>query len=175
MEEFGKWANFYVIVGSASAALISVQFVVIALIANMRAHATAESINAFGTPTVVHLGGAFMISAIMTAPWSTPEHAATALGLYGLMGLGYGTIIIRRARAQTTYSPVLEDWLWYAIMPCCAYAAITAYGFRLGSAPGTSLFVIGATAVALLLLGIRNAWDSVTHLVVRGGMGEPKE
>ena len=45
------WQNFYVIVGSSSAALIGIQFVVIALIANMRQSPTAESISAFGTPT----------------------------------------------------------------------------------------------------------------------------
>jgi len=36
------WANFYVIVGSAAAALIGVQFVVIALIANLRRRTTFE-------------------------------------------------------------------------------------------------------------------------------------
>lgn len=49
------WQSFYVIVGSSAAALIGIQFVVITLIANMRRPATADSISAFGTPTVVHL------------------------------------------------------------------------------------------------------------------------
>jgi hypothetical protein len=41
------WENFYVIVGSSGAALIGMQFVVIALIANRRALASAEAIHAF--------------------------------------------------------------------------------------------------------------------------------
>jgi hypothetical protein len=69
VDELVKWQNFYVIVGSSGAALIGVQFVVIALIANMRVRTTAESINAFGTPNVVHFGGALVVSAIMCAPW----------------------------------------------------------------------------------------------------------
>ena len=52
------WQNFYVIVGPSGAALIGVQFVVIALIANTRKCADGESIDAFGTLTVVHFGGA---------------------------------------------------------------------------------------------------------------------
>jgi hypothetical protein len=41
------WENFYVIVGSSGAALIGMQFVVIALIANRRALASPEAIHAF--------------------------------------------------------------------------------------------------------------------------------
>ena len=55
--ELAGWENFYVIVGSAGAALIGIQFVVITLIADMRPRPPADSIGAFGTPTVVHLAG----------------------------------------------------------------------------------------------------------------------
>jgi len=65
------WENYYVIVGGAAAALISVQFVVIALISNRRLLVSEETINAFGTPTVVHLGGALIVSAIMCAPFAS--------------------------------------------------------------------------------------------------------
>lgn len=63
------WQSFYVIVGSSGAALIGIQFVVMTLIASRRQRPTAESLNAFGTPTVVHLVGSLLISAIMSAPW----------------------------------------------------------------------------------------------------------
>ncbi len=43
------WVSFYVVLGSAAAALIGVQFVVLALVANLRTLATPESIRAFGT------------------------------------------------------------------------------------------------------------------------------
>jgi len=51
------WENFYVIVGSSAGALIGLQFVVIALIAdlpNARGHAQAGS--AFATPTAGCIG-----------------------------------------------------------------------------------------------------------------------
>ena len=64
MAELVKWQNFYVIVGSAGAALIGVQFVVVTLIATVRKPTTAESLHAFGTPTVVYLGSALLVSAI---------------------------------------------------------------------------------------------------------------
>ena len=162
------WANFYVIVGSSAAALIGVQFVVIALISNLRYLTTADSIRAFGTPTVVHLGAALVVSALMSAPWHSLAQASIALAMCGLGGLGYAAIAIRRAHRQTVYKPVWEDWIWHAILPCSAYSALSAAALLLGTTTQTTLFVIGTAALGFLLIGIHNAWDSVTHVVVTG-------
>ena len=103
MAELARWQSFYVIVGSSGAALIGVQFVVVALITNLRMRATAESISAFGTPTVVHFGGTVLVSAIMSAPW--PSLVLPSVALCGVGGLGYGAIVIHRTRRQTVYAP----------------------------------------------------------------------
>jgi hypothetical protein len=170
--EFAKWESFYVIVGSSGAALIGVQFVVAALIANMHIRATAETISAFATPTVVHLVGALLVSAIMSAPWPSLFPTSVALAMCGLGGLGYGAIVIHRARRQTGYKPVWEDWLWYAILPCSIYAVLALAALFLRTTTQLALFVIGGAALGLLLIGIRNAWDTVTHIVVVGSRGD---
>ncbi len=74
-------------------------------------------------------------------------------------------IIIRRARRQTEYRPDWEDWLWYALLPCSVYASLTIAALFLRTTPQVAMFVIGAVAFSMLLLGIHNAWDSVTHIV----------
>jgi hypothetical protein len=173
--ELVKWQNFYVIVGSAGAALIGVQFVVVALLATMRVRATFESIHAFGTPNVVHLGSALLVSAIMSAPWPSLFPASIALVMCGLGGLGYAAIAIRRARRQTGYRPVLEDWIWYATLPCAIYAALAVAALFLRATTQVALFVIGGTGLGLPVIGIRNAWDSITHIVVTGLRDEGKE
>jgi len=159
------WQSFYVIVGSSGTALIGVQFVVIALIAGMRWRASAESVNAFATPTVVHLAVALLVSAIMSAPWPALPPASVALATCGLGGLAYGAIVVRRARRQKGYKPVWEDWVWYAILPCSAYAVLTVAALFLRAGPWLGLFVIAGAALSLLLIGVHNAWDSVTHIV----------
>lgn len=166
------WQSFYVIVGSSGAALIGVQFVVITLIATMRKRTTAASIGVFATPTVVHLGGALIVSALMSAPWHSLLPPSVALATCGLGGLGYATIVMHRARRQTAYKPVWEDWVWHAVLPCSAYAALAAGAVLLRTAPHTALFVIGAAALGLLLIGIHNAWDAVTHIVAPGTDGD---
>ena len=165
MSPLPVWANFYVIVGSAAAALIGVQFVVIALVANLRRPTTPETIDAFGTPTLVHLGGALMLSAFMTAPWPSLFSASLGLATCGVGGLVYGAIVIHRARRQTGYRPVWEDWLWHGILPCSVYAALALASLLLGARTLIALFVVGAAALVLLLIGIHNAWDTVTYLV----------
>jgi hypothetical protein len=108
-----------------------------------------------------------LVSAIMSAPWPSILPVSVALALTGLGGLMHGATVIRRAHRQTTYAPVWQDWIWYAIVPCGLYAALAlaAPFLRTTQVP---LFVVAGTALALLLLGIRNAWDTVTHLVVQG-------
>jgi hypothetical protein len=159
------WENFYVIVGSSGGALIGLQFVVMTLIADKRDLTNAATLAAFGTPTVVHLTGALLVSAIMSAPWPSLVPLSAALGICGFSGLVYSAIVIRRARRQTGYEPVWEDWVWYAALPCGSYAALTAGAFMLAGSR-RALFVVAGSALALLLIGIHNAWDTVTHIII---------
>src|SRR5579872_5796362 len=103
-----RWENFYVIVGSSGGALIGLQFVVMTLIAE-RSMAQLGALDAFGTPTVVHLAAALIVSAIMNVPWSTGP-ASVAVLLCGLAGVGYTVVTLLRARRQKDYKPVFEDW-----------------------------------------------------------------
>jgi L-asparagine transporter-like permease len=168
------WESFYVIVGSSGAALTGLQFVVIALIAESPTRTTARQIDAFGTPTIVHFCAVLLISAILSAPWQALSRVSFALGVCGLSGVVYGLIVVRRARRQTGYRPVFEDWLWHAGLPLIAYALLVVSAIVLGSDPRRVLFVIGATAILLLFIGIHNAWDTVTYITI-GGFETPEE
>jgi hypothetical protein len=175
------WESFYVIVGSSGAALTGLQFVVIALIAEARTQGAAraqesndQSIAAFGTPTIVHFCSVLLVSAILSAPWHGLSSVGLTLGVCGLVGVVYGVIVVRRARRQSGYRPVWEDWLWHAVLPLISYALILGSAIVLRSYPQRALFVIGATALLLLFIGIHNAWDTVTYIAV-GGLQPPNE
>src|SRR5882724_9866505 len=111
------WENFYVIVGSSGGALTGLQFVVMALIAQVRKRSTAREVDAFGTPTIVHFCAVLLVSATMSAPWRGLSNVSLALGACGAAGVVYGVIVASRARRQTGYRPVLVDWLWHAVLP----------------------------------------------------------
>ena len=158
------WESFYVIVGSSAAALTGLQFVVITL-AMERHSAKPPAIAAFGSPTVVHFCAAFLVSVVFSAPWESITSPSIVAGVMGLLGVGYTGIVIRRAKRQSSYRPVFEDWLWHAILPLAAYLTIAVAGLFLQGRSLGSEFAIGAAAVLLLLCGIHNAWDAVTYNV----------
>jgi hypothetical protein len=166
------WDSFYVIVGSSGAALIGLQFVVIALIAETGARTAPGAISAFGTPTVMHFGGALVISAIMSAPWPSLSTISIALAACGIVGIGYGAIVVYHARRQTVYKPVWQDWLWHVILPCLVYAALALAAVFLRKSTRVALFVISGTALGLLLIALHNAWDTLKYIVVAAPRGD---
>ena len=163
---FAAWESFYVIIGSSAAALMGLQFVVMVLGAEIDDRATVHTTRAFGTPTIVHFGAALLNSAILSAPWRRFSSAAIAMGVFGSVGVIYTLFVVRHARRQTAYVPVLEDWIWHTILPALAYAALLSSGIVLPCNPGPSLFVIGAATLLLLVIGIHNAWDAVTYIAL---------
>lgn len=164
--ELTAWANFYVIIGAAAASLTGLVFVVITLIARTRDPLSNDGIAAFSTPTVVHFCTALALAAALSAPWQALWYAALPLGLSGLAGVSYIAVITRRMLLQKTYHPVLEDWLWHVIFPFVSYVALALAALILPGNPVPVLFVVGAATVLLLFIGIHNAWDTVTYIVV---------
>lgn len=175
------WGNFYLITGGAAAALTGLMFVVQTLIASER-HRTENGsdpeggIGAFGTPTVVHFALAFVISALLCAPWPGFGSLHLTLALIGLAALVYSGIVLRRARRQTGYVPTAYDWMWHTVFPAVAYAALLVSGVALGHRGQAPFFVIAAATIVLICVGIHNAWDTVTYLTISAMQSEaPKD
>jgi hypothetical protein len=160
------WETFFLLVGSSGGALTGLQFVVIALVAESRRRATPREIEAFATPTILHFCAVLLISAIMSAPWNGLSRVAFALGACGVAGVVYGVIVVRRARRQTTYRPVLEDWVWHSMLPLIAYTLLVVAAVALTRYPLQVLFIVGGTVLLLLFIGIHNAWDTVTYIAI---------
>ncbi|MEO8200127.1 MAG: hypothetical protein ABI679_06380 [Gemmatimonadota bacterium] len=160
-----SWESFYVIVGSSGGALTGLQFVVMALIADTDAPRGPKEIAAFGTPTVVHFCLVLLISAILSAPWTSLSGPAYALAGCGTFGVIYAAIVTIRAR-NTGYKPVMEDLIWHVFLPFLAYLALLTAAITLPRYSTVSLFVVAAVTLLLLFDGIHNAWDTVTYVTV---------
>lgn len=162
-----RWSNFYVIVGSSAGALTGLQFVVITLVAQARAASSMREIRAFGTPTVVHFFTALLISAVMSAPWQALSEVAICFAVLGAIGLGYLLVVIRHTRKQTGYAPDMGDWFWYIVLPLASYAILAAAAILLWRHPAPCLFAIGGTTLLLIVIGIHNAWDTITYIALQ--------
>lgn len=161
------WEVFYLIVGTTAGALIGLQFVVMALIAELeRARRQKDSISAFGSPNVVHFCAALLGTSILGAPWPELRYAGVAISICGVFGIVYTSVVLRRAMTQRGYSPVVEDWVWHTILPMLTYAAMLVAGAALRWRTTEPLFIIAATLLMLVFIGIHNAWDTVLYITL---------
>lgn len=169
------WASFYVIIGSSAAALTGLVFVVITLVAGVRARVADEGIAAFTTPTVVHFASALFVALAMSAPWTAFGPLRALLVAFAAAGLAYVAAVGALMARQRAYTPGGDDWTWYVAVPALAYAIVVAGGAALTAAGGWGPYAVAGGTVLLVFLGIRNAWDVVTYLAirhVRGGNGD---
>jgi hypothetical protein len=166
LSPLATWHNFYSIIGTAAATLTGLLFVVVTLIAGVRVRVSSpsEAFATFNTPNVVHFCAALLVAAILSAPWQALWPAGLLLGLSGLGGMICVVIVLRRARRQTDYQPVLEDWLFHTILPLVTYTALLVAAMLLPGHAAPALFVIAAGTVLLLFIGIHNAWDNVIYI-----------
>ncbi len=163
-----SWQNFYVIIGSASAALTGLQFIAITLLAQTRTPGTMREVHAFGTPTVVQFCTALLVSALATMPWQTATAFGISLGVSGSVGIIYAIRVVWHAR-KASYKPDFEDWLWYTALPIAAYLALVATALVLPRNLNRALFGLAADTLIFLFIGIHNAWDTVTYIAVTHG------
>jgi NADH:ubiquinone oxidoreductase subunit H len=94
------------------------------------------------------------------------------MALTGAYGTIYAArILARMIRMHVTqsYTPEIDDWFWYAIAPMVTYGAALAAAILLPTFPTATLFVLAACTIALIFVGIRNAWDVVTFLAIAAG------
>lgn len=167
------WSNFYIMTGSAAAALTGLMFVVITLVTGVeRFRRSPDGISTFSTPTVVHFCAALFVSAVLSAPWRSLVYPAALLGLAGLFGVVYVLRVMVLTKRLSTYRPDLGDWIWYTVLPFVAYVAIVTGAVTLPTVPVEALFALAGGVICVIFIGIRNAWDIVTYIAI-GGHDEP--
>src|SRR5574340_697840 len=144
-----EWGNFYVITGSAGAALTGLMFVVIALRIEAITEEVEGGVRAFGTPTVLHFCGVLLIAAVLSVPHQTATSLALSTGGTGIAGLALSTWVVVQARRQRSYAPVLSDWIWHVGMPLVAYASVAAAAVVFLHRPAVALLMIAAGSLLL--------------------------
>jgi hypothetical protein len=169
LSPLAAWQNFYVIIGAAAATLTGLLFVVITLVSGVlgRVSSPWSGIRVFSTPNVLHFGAALLIAALLSAPWPALWPAGLLVGLTGLGGVIYVFIVLWEVHHRLEgYQLVFSDWLWYTLLPLLAYTALLVAGILLPISAALALFIIAAGTLLLLFMGIRNAWDVVTYMVI---------
>ena len=162
-----EWETYYLMIGSAAAALIGLLFVVITLTAGFDRAQTFRGARLYLTPTAVDFALIVAISAVAIAPELPLQFDAALVALTAVVGLLFAVrswIGIRQPPPPGVDTPHWTDWWMYAVAPGVLYAGIVASAAGLWLAALWAPHVLGALVLLLLLLGIRNAWDLVTYI-----------
>jgi di/tricarboxylate transporter len=162
-----EWQNFYEIVGSAAGALTGLQFVVMALMANLPAmESEPQAVSAFSTPSIVNFGVALFIAAVEVMPFHSLTPLSVIWAAAGVLGIIYTLLTGWRFQKQSAYDPVFEDWFYRIILPVIGYSALAAAFFVARNHPRAALFQVAGVVLLLLFVGIHDAWDNATYLVM---------
>ncbi len=171
---FDGWDNFYLLVGSAAGALIGLLFVVVTLTANIDARMRPRGAQVYLTPVVFHFAIVVGVSAISEAPGVPPKIAGVLLAISAVLGLAYALLTTRRMSAPDWPNPPdFSDKFFYGVFPAMNYLALGVAAASLWFAPPLAPYGVGVVTLALLLTGIRNAWDLATFIVHGAPRQEP--
>jgi len=160
------WNNFYFLIGSAAASLTGLMFVAISLMSGRDRASALRGIAIYSTPSLVHFATVFSSSAVTMIPGLTLREAAVAFVVIAVAGLACAlrsVIGILRAPAGSR-PPHWSDFWLYAGLPAALYAALIASAAGDWANAAWAARAMAGLLLALLLLGVRNAWDTVTWI-----------
>lgn len=161
------WENYYVILGTSAGGLTGLTFVVIALVKERNPAIRSTGISVFVTPTIVHFGGVLAFAAFMNMPHPHLPTLSAVFVLAGTAGVVYSAVIAAHMpRIGSVYTAVLEDWIWNVILPIIIYTALVAAGFLIWRSQAAALYGVAALSLALLFVGIHNAWDIAVYMTL---------
>ncbi len=165
---FHGWDSFYLMIGSAAAGLIGLLFVVATLTTGRDHSAAMRGASLYMSPTVFHFAVVLVISAATQVPGLGRAQAGMIIGAAALAGLIYAASVALRLRRPHNQSPAHWTDLWcYGVYPTAIYLCLAVGAAGALEAASWAADSVAITLLALLLLGIRNAWDLVTWLAPR--------
>jgi len=166
------WSNYYYLIGSAAAGLIGLLFVVMTLTSGVDRSRARRAQALYMTPTIVHFGTVFTMSAVTMAPGLGAKGAAVVFGLVALLSLACaGRALIGFRRPRTGEPPHWSDFWLYAALPTALYFGLVVASAGVWAQEAWATLALAGLLLLLLLLGIRNAWDLVTSIAPRRSIG----
>jgi len=166
MHALAEWRDFYVMIGTASGAIVGAAFIVVTLVSNLEKRSLG--MKGFITPIAVHLGSVLVGSAILTVPTLTRVSLAILLGTGGIGGALYSIIAATRIWHMRLDA---DDRIFYIVLPILAYAAMATAAFMALTQSEPTFETLAVALVALLVIGMRNAWDMASFVVMQGERG----
>jgi hypothetical protein len=168
MRPFEHWGDFYLLVGTAAAALLALLFVAVSVGIGYLTDKRAAATRTFFSPIIVHFAVVLFLSAVALAPLEEPAIFAAAIGGCGLVGLAISTFTTVQL-LRTDWTRFMVDRLGYGLLPAVAYVALLGAAILIVRGSALAAEVLAGALLLLLMVNIRNAWDLMLSMVRRHG------
>jgi hypothetical protein len=166
------WHEFYMLLGTASAALVALLFVAASVGAGLIDPARSTATRTYMSPIIFHYTCVLFVSLMVLVPDMTERRLAFIVALLALAGIGFSVAVLIGV-VRSAASDV-ADRFGYGAGPLAAYAAaLVAAGFLWAHSTAGPNILAGAL-VLLLLINIRNAWDLTLTFARRRTGGPPQ-
>src|SRR5580704_8946603 len=153
-------------VGSAGAGLIGLFFVVVTLTQGFDRDRALRGASLYMTPSLIHFAVVLSMSAVAVAPGLPIPVTAGLFAAVALVGLGnavWATIGIAFRRLGPEAPHWSDVWL-YGVAPSAIYTGLLIAAVGLSEELAWAAYANAALLLALLLIGVRNAWDLITWM-----------
>lgn len=162
---FEGWDSYFLLIGGAAGALIGLLFVVAGLTSRLDRNERLRGASLYLSPVVFHFAVVLVVSGAALAPRLQPAHLAAAVGVCALTGaIHLAAVTWGICSRRTPTAPHWSDVWCYGVAPTGLYLALGGAAAGAALTRGWAAEAVAAVALALLLIGIRNAWDLVTWL-----------
>jgi hypothetical protein len=161
------WHDFYVLLGTASATLVGLMFVTATIGANLFTEANREAMRAFLSPTVVHFTAVLLVCVVMIIPMRHWTTLAIFLAIGAVACLVHSARVWVQLFVRREFKVDMVDRLFYALIPVAGYVLVLVSAGLMFLERALGLMMLAAGLITLLVVGIRNAWDMTTFIVIR--------
>lgn len=159
------WHEFYLLVGTAAAALVALLFVAASIGAGMLAKHADGPTRTYMSPIAFHFTSALFVSAAALVPSHTRLTLGVLVGSNAIAGVIYSAFVLRRLFVDNIAD--LADRVCYGMIPLFAYAAGLAAAYLIFRGSIHAPEFLAGTVVLLLIVNIRNAWDLMLAMARR--------
>jgi hypothetical protein len=163
-----EWHEFYLLLGTAAAALVALLFVAISIGVGLFTERRAGATRTYLSPVVVHFTSTLFISAVALSPTHPPALVSTVFALTGLIGAMVAlTTTINVFSDVKSVGVTTFDHFAYGLIPLFSYVGVFAAAILPAMKWEWAPELLAGTVLLLMLINIRNAWDLMLTVVRR--------
>ena len=153
-----SWHDYFLLIGEASATLLGLVFISVALVAGLRE--VPEYRGLFASSTMMHFLNAIALSVVCLPPWQSVRVLGLLITLIGVAASAHSLTLIPEMRHfhAATRGATPSIWLSIVFGPLAAGTMSAASGALLLRHHLQALAGVAAAAVMFAAVGVRNVW-----------------